>query len=115
MIVQVVVSLLLLASGALVLTAALGLWRLEDFFLRMHAPALANTLASWAVALASVVYFTAGSGRLALHQWVIVILLCITVPVTTALVARAALFRTRARRLLARDGDEPPVPSDPSS
>jgi multicomponent K+:H+ antiporter subunit G len=97
MIAAAIVALLLLASGVLVLTAALGLWRLEDFFLRMHAPALANTLASWAVALASIVHFTTSSGRLVLHQWVIVILLSITVPVTTALVARAALFRTRGR------------------
>jgi multicomponent K+:H+ antiporter subunit G len=98
MIVQTVVALLLLASGVLVLTAALGLWRLEDFFLRMHAPALANTLASWAVALASIVYFTAGGGRPVVHQWVIVILLAITVPVTTGIVARAALFHLRKDR-----------------
>lgn len=112
MIVELLVAFLLLASGALVLTAALGLARLDDFFLRMHAPALANTLASWAVALASVVYFTAAGGRLALHQWVIVVLLCVTVPVTTALVARATLFRLRARGLLPPmaaevSGDEP--------
>jgi hypothetical protein len=50
-----VVSLLLLASGILVLTAAAGLWRLPDFFLRLHAAALPNTLASWAVALASAI------------------------------------------------------------
>lgn len=105
MIVDTVVALLLLASGGLVLAAAVGLWRLEDFFLRMHAPALANTLASWSVTLASIVYFTASTGRLALHQWVIVVLLCITVPITTALVARAALFRTRMERLL--EGNAP--------
>ena len=58
------------------------------------------TLASWAVALASIVYFTAAAGRLALHQWVIVGVLCVTVPITTALVARAALFRMRVRGLL---------------
>ena len=97
MIFDILVGFLLLASGALVLTAALGLWRLDDFFLRMHAPALANTLASWAVALASIVHFTASSGRLAVHQWVIVILLSITAPVTTALLTRAALFRTRGQ------------------
>jgi len=98
MIVQAVVALLLLFSGGLVLAAALGLWRLDDFFLRMHAPALANTLASWAVALASIVYFTATDGRPVLHQWVIVILLAITVPVTTGIVARAALFHLRRDR-----------------
>lgn len=94
MIVEVIVSVLLLASGVLVLTGALGLWRLKDFFLRMHAPALVNTLACWMVCLASIVYFSAENEALALHHWIIVVLLCISVPVTTALVAGAALFRT---------------------
>jgi multicomponent K+:H+ antiporter subunit G len=97
MIVEVIVSLLLLLSGALVLTAATGLWRLPEFALRMHAPALANTLGTWSVTLASVVYATASSERLALHHWAIIILLAITVPITTALLARADLFRGRAK------------------
>jgi multicomponent K+:H+ antiporter subunit G len=100
MIVDVLVAFLLLASGVLVLTAAVGLWRLPDFFLRMHAPALANTLASWAVALASVLHLTASSARLVLHHWVIIILLSITAPITTTLLARAALFRKRASERL---------------
>lgn len=99
MIVDAVVALLLLASGLLVLTAATGLLRLPDFALRMHAPALANTLGSWAVTLASVVHLTAATSRLALHHWAIIILLAITVPVTTALLARAGLFRDRSARI----------------
>ena len=96
MIVEVVVSLLLLASGALVLLGATGLWRLPTFALRMHAPALANTLGSWAATLASIVHLTAATGQVALHHWAIIILLAITAPVTTALLARASLFRERA-------------------
>ncbi|MCC2632278.1 MAG: Na+/H+ antiporter subunit [Ramlibacter sp.] len=99
MIVDAVVALLLLASGVLVLAAATGLLRLPDFALRMHAPALANTLGSWAVTLASVVHLTAATSRLALHHWAIIILLAITVPVTTALLARAGLFRDRSARV----------------
>ena len=96
MIVDGVVAVLLLASGVLVLVAASGLWRLESFALRMHAPALANTLGSWTVTLASMVHLSAATSRLALHHWAIIILLAITVPVTTALLARAGLFRDRA-------------------
>ena len=44
MIAEAVVALLVLASGAAALLAALGLWRLPDFFLRMHAPAVCTTL-----------------------------------------------------------------------
>lgn len=93
--IELPIALLLLASGALSLIAALGLLRLPDFFQRMHPPALAYTLATWCVALASVLDATALGGRLALHAWVVVVLLSITTPVTTLLLARAALFRQR--------------------
>jgi multicomponent K+:H+ antiporter subunit G len=93
--IEIVVATLLLASGCIVLTAALGLWRLPDFFQRMHAPALASTLAAWAVTLASIVHFTAREGALSLHVWLIIIFLSITAPVTTLVLTRAALFRRR--------------------
>ena len=95
MIAELVVSALLLASGAAALSAAVGLWRLPNFFLRMHAPGLVYSLASWCVTLASIVYFTAGARQLSLHVWLIIILLAIAAPVTTVLLARAALFRLR--------------------
>jgi multicomponent K+:H+ antiporter subunit G len=104
---EIVVAVLLLASGGVVLAAALGLWRLPDFFLRMHAPALASTLAAWIVTFASIVYFSARQGSLALHVWLIIILLSITAPVTAMVLARAALFRRR------RAGDALPPPLGP--
>ena len=103
-----VVALLLLASGALVLTAALGLWRLPDFFQRMHAPSLASTLAAWSVTLASIVDFSLIEQRLSLHGIVVNVLLALTAPVTTVLLARAALFRRRQ----AGDPLPPPLGSD---
>lgn len=92
---ELLVALLLLASGGVVLLAALGLLRLPDFFMRMHAPALASTLAAWIVTLASIVHFSSRDGGLALHTWLIIIVLSITAPVTTIVLARAALFRQR--------------------
>ena len=92
---QTLVALLLVGSGVVVLVAALGLWRLPDFFLRMHAPALASTLAAWIVTLASIVHFSLRAGGLTLHVWLIIIVLSITAPVTTIVLARAALFRRR--------------------
>jgi multicomponent K+:H+ antiporter subunit G len=101
---EAVVAVLLLASGVFVLLAAWGLWRLPDFFARMHAPALASTLATWLVALASIVHFSTRGQGLALHVWLVVIALSITAPVTAMVLARAALFRRR------RAGDALPPP-----
>jgi multicomponent K+:H+ antiporter subunit G len=101
---EILVAFLLLGSGGVVLVAALGLWRLPDFFLRMHAPALASTLAAWIVSLASIVHFSARGASLALHVWLIIIVLSITAPITTIVLARAALFRRR------QAGDTLPAP-----
>jgi multicomponent K+:H+ antiporter subunit G len=94
-VVEAIVSLLLVFSGLVVFASALGLWRLPDFFMRMHAPALLYTTATWSVTLASILYFSFATGSPALHVWLVIVLLSITAPVTTVLLARAALFRGR--------------------
>lgn len=107
---EIVVALLLLASAVVVLVAALGLRRLPDFFSRMHAPALASTLAAWIVTLASIIHFSSRGGGLALHVWLIIIVMSITAPVTTIVLARAALFRRRQ----AGDALPPPLQARPA-
>ena len=94
--IELIVAGLLVVSGLLVLVAAIGFVRLQDFFLRMHPPALAYTLGSWCVAIAAAMYFSYLEGRLALHPLLIPVVLAITVPVTTVLLARVSLFRQRA-------------------
>ncbi len=101
---EIAVALLLLASGVAVLLAALGLVRLPNTFARLHAPALASSLASWIVTLASIVHFSSRGDGLVLHTWLIIIVLSITAPVTTTVLARATLFRRR------RAGDTLPPP-----
>jgi multicomponent K+:H+ antiporter subunit G len=91
--IEVVVAVLLVGSGLLSLIAAAGLIGMKSFFQRVHTPALASTLGTWCVTLASIVYFSDLDGGLALHAWLIAILLSITAPITTSLLARAALFR----------------------
>ena len=102
---QIVVAALLVCSGVFVVIGALGFLRLPGFFLRMHPPALTYTLGSWCVALAGVLYFSALEGRLAPHPLLVPVFLAITVPVTTLLLARVALFRRR----LAGTPDTPPT------
>lgn len=105
MAIDALVAVLLLASGVAALTGALGLLRLPDFFTRMHAPALAYTAASWSAALATVLHFSGHEGALSLRAWPIIVLLAITAPITTVLLARAGLFRGRAA-----GADLPPPP-----
>jgi multicomponent K+:H+ antiporter subunit G len=102
--VEVVVAVLLVLSGVFVVISAIGVLGLRDFFLRMHPAALAYTFGSWCVALAGIIYFSALESRLVLHPWLVAIMLCLTVPVTTLLLARVALFRRR----VAGVADTPP-------
>jgi multicomponent K+:H+ antiporter subunit G len=92
---ELLVALLLLGGGALALTGAIGLFRYGDFFRRMHPPALAATLSAACVTLASCIHFTVLEQQLALYPLLINALLAITTPVTTVLLARAALERGR--------------------
>ena len=93
--IEIIVAILLLASAVLTLGASWGLVRMRTFVQRMHPPALAYVGASWCVTIASIVYFSAQNEGPQLHVWLIIILLSITVPITTVLLARAALFRGR--------------------
>jgi multicomponent K+:H+ antiporter subunit G len=69
----------------------------------MHPVALGTTLGTWSACIASVAYFSAVHDRAVVHAWLIPISLALTVPITTLLLARAALFRRRAGA-----GDVPP-------
>ena len=106
--VEVLTAVLLVLSSLFALVGAVGLLGMKDFFQRMHPPALASTLGAWCVALASIAYFSAMKEAPVLHAWLIPILLAITVPVTTLLLARTGLFRKR----MAGDGDVPPEVSE---
>jgi multicomponent K+:H+ antiporter subunit G len=102
--IEAVVAALLAMSGIFVVVSAIGFTRLKDFFLRMHPPALAYTFGTWSVTAAGVIYFSAVEARAVLHPLVIIMILCVTVPVATVLLARLALFRRR----MAGEADTPP-------
>jgi multicomponent K+:H+ antiporter subunit G len=93
--IQCIIAALLVASGALVLSGAVGIASLKQFFQRMHPPALASTFGTWCACAAAILWFSVRASEPLVHTWVIPILLCISVPITTLLLARAALFRLR--------------------
>jgi multicomponent K+:H+ antiporter subunit G len=98
------VAALLALSGVFVVISAIGYARLPGFFVRLHPPALAYTFGNWCVTAAAILYFSVLEARVALHPLLIAASLCVTVPVTTVLLARVALFRRR----VAGDADTPP-------
>jgi multicomponent K+:H+ antiporter subunit G len=91
-----VVAFFVLIGAVLALIGAIGFLRLPTFYERIHAPTIGTSWGAGGVMLASIVYFSVSSSRLAIHEILIGLLVTVTTPVTFMLLARAALHRDRA-------------------
>ena len=88
--VRLVASALLIGSGGFALVGAIGLVRLREFCMRLHAPTKASTLGVGCVLIASMLYFGAtGAGRL--HELLITLFVFLTAPVSAHLLVKAAM------------------------
>jgi multicomponent K+:H+ antiporter subunit G len=81
---------LLLLAAVFSLVGAIGLVRLPDFFMRLHAPTKASTLGVGGVLLASIVV-ALGQGRIGFAELLITLFVFVTAPVSANLMAQAAL------------------------
>lgn len=115
---EIATCALLLIGSLFTLVGALGLFRLPDFFMRLHGPTKSTTLGVGGVVGASVVFFSA-QGEVSLHELLIIAFLFLTAPISAHMLAKAAMqqrlpvdARTRnadaaARRERAADEDSP--------
>lgn len=92
---EIVVSLLLVIGGLATLVGTLGLWRFRNFYQRMHGPTMGSSMGLGAVLLASIIAFSVSEERVVIHEVLAWIFLTLTIPVTTMMLARAALYRHR--------------------
>jgi multicomponent K+:H+ antiporter subunit G len=93
---ELVVSLLVLAGALLAFLGSLGLLRLKTFYERVHPPTMGATLGTGLVLIGSMVFFTVQESRPVLHEVLIAVFMTINTPVTYMLLVRAALYRDRA-------------------
>ncbi len=98
---QLLVAALLVTGGAFMLIASIGLLRLGDFFMRLHAPTLAATLGVGSLLLASMAV-AAAAGRFGGHELLITLRVFSTVPVSSSQLAAIHL------RLRSQAPDGPP-------
>jgi len=89
--VEVVVSLLLLTGGGFAMVGAIGLVRLRDFAMRLHAPTKVSTLGIGLLLIASMLVTAFGAGRIGVHELMITLFVFMTAPVAAHLLVRAAL------------------------
>ena len=86
---DVAAGMLLLLAGLFALIAALGLLRMPDLMLRMHATTKAGTLACGLSMLAAALVF--GDLAVAVRAAGVVVFLLLTAPVAAHMIGRAAL------------------------
>lgn len=89
-------SAFLFLGAFLTLVGTFGLVRLPSFYERIHAPTLGTSWGAGGMIMGSIIIFTAGSGRLVLHEVLLGIFVTITTPVTLMMLGRAALYRDRS-------------------
>ncbi|AOF87597.1 monovalent cation/proton antiporter, MnhG/PhaG subunit [Hydrogenophaga sp. RAC07] len=96
-------AILIVIAAFFLLVGAIGLARLPDFYMRLHAPTKASTLGLGGVLIASILV-AAAQGRAGVAELLITLFVFITAPVSANLMAQAALHLKLASRA--------PVPRD---
>ncbi len=85
---EIIVSLFILSGGLFTLVAALGVLRLPDVLIRMHASTKAGTLGCGLLLVAVAIYF--GEGAITARAIAAIVFLVLTAPVAAHMIGRAA-------------------------
>ena len=89
--IEILVSVLILIGALFTFLGSLGLFRLRDFYSRLHSPTKATTLGVGSLLVASAVFFSWHGPGPSLHEVLVALFLFITAPVGAHLMAKAAL------------------------
>lgn len=92
-IVELLISVLMIAGAIFVLISAIGLVRLPDFLTRLHAPTKAATLGVGCLLLASLLHFSSRQSGVSLHEVLIILFLFLTAPISAQLLAKTCLSK----------------------
>jgi len=88
---DIILSILIIVGAFFTLVGSLGLFKLRDFYMRLHGPTKASTLGVGAILIASAIHFSVKTGDISLHEVLVTLFLFITAPVSAHLMAKAAL------------------------
>ena len=101
--IEIIAAIALLIAAFFALVGAIGLVRLPDTFMRLHAPTKASTLGVGGVLIASLLLGLL-EGRPGIAELLITLFVFITAPVSANIMAQAALhLRLPSRAALPKD------------
>ena len=87
---EVLISIFLVIGAFFMLVGGIGMVRLPDLFMRLHAPTKSSTLGLGSFLIAAMIY-SATQGRFGFAEILITLFAFITAPVSANLMAQAAL------------------------
>ena len=102
LIMEIFVSIFLIIGAFFMLVGGIGIVRLPDLFMRLHAPTKSSTLGLGSFLMAAIIY-SAFYGRFGFAEILITLFAFITAPVSANLIAQAALHL----RLRSMSGEVP--------
>lgn len=112
---ELTISLLLLLGGLFILVGSIGLLRLKDLYVRLHAPTKATTLGLGGVLAGSMGYMFHIQGYASIQEILITLFLVITAPVTAHILSKVAMHhqvktmdKTRNKELVERAREQLP-------
>ncbi|TCS44087.1 Na+/H+ antiporter subunit G [Reinekea marinisedimentorum] len=91
MIVELISSIFLIIGGVFLLVGSVGLFRLPDFYMRLHAPTKASTLGIGAILVASIIFFSFKEEGINIQEMLITLFIFLTAPITAHMLSKAAL------------------------
>lgn len=86
---QMIATILILSGGVFAVIGAVGLVRMPDVLIRMHASTKIGTLACGLIVIATAVHF--GTADITIRAVAIVLFLLLTAPIAAHMIGRAAV------------------------
>ena len=88
---DVATAFFLLSGAVFLLVGSIGLFRLPDFFMRLHAPTKASTLGIGSILMASTIFFSFQGEGISIKEILIVLFIFLTAPISAYMLSKAAL------------------------
>jgi multicomponent K+:H+ antiporter subunit G len=95
---ELITGLFLIVGAMFLLVGSIGLFRLPDFYMRLHGPTKASTLGIGAILMASIIFFSFRESGISIKEFLIILFLFLSAPITANMLAKAALHVRRLPR-----------------
>lgn len=90
-ILEILTVIFLIIGAAFLLVGSIGLFRLPDFYMRLHAPTKASTLGIGSILVASIIFYSFKGEGLSIKEFLITLFIFLTAPITAHMLSKAAM------------------------